>query len=62
MEAAKTWLAIPKEVRREILQNTFCSKCFVTEMEKFTIHLDDDRLILDGQCKQCKAKVRRVVD
>ncbi|MEK4967036.1 hypothetical protein MKX29_04950 [Cytobacillus sp. FSL R7-0696] len=62
MEAAKQWLAIPKDTREMLLRNVFCSNCGETEIVKYTIESGDYGPILKGKCKTCGSEVARVID
>lgn len=62
MDAAKKWLAIPKEVRGMLVKNVFCSNCGETEIVKYTIEESKHGLVLRGKCKTCDKDVARVID
>ncbi|WP_070120931.1 hypothetical protein [Bacillus marinisedimentorum] len=63
MEANKKWMAIPKDVRNELLNNVWCGNCSgETSIVGFIIEDSEMGIVLKGKCKTCGRDVARVVD
>ncbi len=62
MQAVKKWKKVPEQMQRQIVDNAFCTTCFVTTIENYTLHDDPQGLVLKGTCKKCGGKVARVVE
>jgi hypothetical protein len=61
--AMKQWLEIAEPMRKRILGNVFCGKCFgSTTMKDYTVEVDKFGLLLQGVCATCGHSVARVVD
>lgn len=61
-EAAQKWSKIPKEMQQRFINNVFCSSCYTTTIEKFTIHSEDGGVLLKGKCKKCNDDVARFIE
>ncbi len=63
MDANKKWLALPKDIRSQLLNNVWCSNCSdVTMIVGFIVENEDFGIILNGKCKKCDHEVARVVE
>lgn len=63
MEANKKWLSIPKDTRKQLISNVFCSNCLdAVTIEDFIIVDHPSGVLLEGKCKDCGNKVARVVE
>lgn len=61
--ANKKWLSIPKETRRMLEQNVFCSSCLdAVTIEKYIVEDSPSGIVLRGKCKSCGNDVARVID
>ncbi|WP_160723579.1 hypothetical protein [Bacillus sp. USDA818B3_A] len=61
--ANKKWLAIPKEIRKKLEQNVWCSSCSeAVTIEKYVVEDSPAGIVLKGKCKQCGRDVARVID
>jgi hypothetical protein len=62
-DAKKLWLAIPGEIRRQLLSNVYCGHCGgVTSMVNYSGSVTSGVVVLVGHCITCDAEVARVVD
>ncbi|WP_156644149.1 hypothetical protein [Lentibacillus sp. JNUCC-1] len=62
IKAAQKWREIPKHIQRQLLDNVFCSKCYVTTIVDYTMHDDFHGILLKGKCKKCGKDVARLVE
>lgn len=60
--AEKKWRKMPVETRRLLLNNVFCSKCFVTTITDYSLHDEKDGILIKGKCKHCGKDVARFVE
>ena len=63
MEAFQKWEQLPKELKKKIIDNVFCSECLVTTIIDYNITLTKDGFVLlKGKCVKCRSDIARVVD
>jgi len=62
LEAAKKWAEISPDIRRQLINNVFCSKCGVTAIVDYVLHNDRFGIVLKGKCKKCGGDVARLVE
>jgi hypothetical protein len=63
MRAMQKWNEFPKDFQKQVLDNVFCGKCFVTTIVDYNMTLTDDGFVLlTGKCRKCGGDVARVVD
>ncbi len=62
LTAVEMWNRISPDVKRLILNSTYCPKCSVTSITDYTANLDGHDLVLIGKCSKCNTDVKRVVD
>lgn len=62
IEAMRKWKKVPKDMRHRLLNNVFCSKCLVTTIVDYTLHNEDQGVLLQGKCKACGKNVARLVE
>ncbi|MYL71358.1 hypothetical protein GLW00_10855 [Halobacillus litoralis] len=63
MEANKMWLSLPKDFRKQLIANVYCTNC--SDIVTITDFINVDHpvgVMLDGKCENCGSKVARVVD
>ena len=60
--AARKWREIPKEFQQRLINNVFCKSCFDTTIVDFTMHDDENGIILKGKCKKCGGDVARLIE
>jgi hypothetical protein len=60
--ALQKWNKIPKDMQRKILDNVFCSNCYVTTIVDYTMSDEKHRIVIRGKCKKCGKDIARVVD
>jgi hypothetical protein len=61
--AKKLWLAIPGEIRSQLLTNVYCGQCGgVTTMVNYSGSVTSGVVVLVGRCINCDAEVARVID
>ena len=61
--AKKLWMAIPLNIRNQLLENVYCGECRgVTTITNYSGSVKSGTLILSGKCKACGAEVARVID
>jgi hypothetical protein len=58
---AQKWVKIPKNIKRILRNNTFCSKCGITTIVQYTFNDDEFGVLLIGKCKKCGNDVRKLV-
>lgn len=61
-QAAQKWAKLPKQLQKRLLSNAFCSNCGETEIVDYTLHNDEEGVLLKGKCKQCGKDVARLVE
>lgn len=62
-DANKKWLAIPAEIRQQLIRNVLCGHCKnIVQIEKYIIKNHRNDIVLEGKCKTCGNKVARVID
>lgn len=61
-KAAEKWNKLDKEIRRKIIENTFCSACGVTKIVDYSLHENKYGLTLKGRCDKCGKSVARSVE
>ncbi|MFC4025253.1 hypothetical protein ACFOUV_15765 [Oceanobacillus longus] len=61
-EAARKWSKIPRDTQELLLNNVFCSNCFETTIVDYTLHNNENGVLLKGKCKKCGGDVARVVE
>jgi len=62
INAMVEWNKIDKEYRDKIIDNAFCSECFVTTIVDYSIEMDRHGILLKGKCKQCGRDVARLIE
>lgn len=62
IEAMRKWKKVPKNIRLQLLSNVFCSKCLVTTIVDYTLHNEDEGVLLQGKCKTCGEDVARLIE
>ncbi|MCL2865707.1 MAG: hypothetical protein FWE25_09225 [Lachnospiraceae bacterium] len=63
IDAMQKWNEFPKDFQKQLLDNVFCGKCFVTTIVDYDITLTNDGFVLlKGKCKKCSGNVARVVN
>lgn len=62
VKAAKKWNQVPKDLQRKIIENVFCSDCFVTTIVDYSLRDDPHGVLLKGKCKNCGKAVARLVE
>lgn len=55
-------VAIPKEFRKKVLSNVFCSKCSVTTIVDYSFTAEKDGIMICGKCKKYGEDVARYVE
>ena len=60
--ALQKWNKIPKNMQRKILDNVFCSNCFVTTIVDYTMSDEEHGIVIKGKCKKCGKDIARVVE
>jgi len=54
---------IPDDIKSKILSNVYCSKCKTTaRIVDFSAIIENNDLILKGQCEKCSGSVARVIE
>ncbi|WP_157404559.1 hypothetical protein [Shouchella shacheensis] len=53
LNAARKWAKLPKETQQLLINNVFCSTCYVTTIVDYTLHDDTFGVLLKGKCKDC---------
>ena len=54
---------IPEHIRRLLLANAFCHNCGTTEFAPgYTLRMRHDRVLVEGCCAKCGAKIARLCD
>jgi len=62
-EAARRWKRIPQGAQEKILDNVFCGKCLGSvPIVLETAEMEQEDLILRGQCENCGKSICRVVE
>ena len=62
IDALRRWMAVPEEFRTKVLNNVFCSKCFVTTIVDYSFKAEKDGVLIKGKCKKCGKDVARFVE
>lgn len=62
IEAMRKWKKIPKDIRQQLINNVFCSKCLATTIVDYTLHEEEEGISLQGKCKTCGQDVARLVE
>lgn len=63
LEANRKWLLVPKDIRKKIESNVWCSNCgVVVKIDKYRVGLLTEGLILQGICSNCGSEVARVIE
>jgi hypothetical protein len=63
LSAKKRWEQIPERVRKDILENVWCSQCRSTvALQLREAHVSKGSLVLRGTCKKCGSEAARVVE
>ena len=60
--ALQKWNKISKDMQRKILDNVFCSNCYVTTIVDYTMSDEKHGIVIRGKCKKCGKDIARVVD
>jgi hypothetical protein len=61
--ARKRWNQIPEVIRKDIMDNVWCSRCSaVTAIELREGVMERRSLVLRGVCKRCGGEVARVIE
>ncbi len=60
--AMRKWRKIPENIRQQLINNVFCSKCLVTTIVDYTLHEEKEGILLQGKCKTCGKDVARLVE
>lgn len=61
-KAMQKFNQIPDDVKSKLLSNVYCSKCKTTvKIVDFEATIENNDLILKGQCKKCSGSVTRVI-
>lgn len=61
--SAQRWESIPADIRQRLLSNVWCGQCrHETTITNFTGTLKAGKLLLVGQCAECRCDVARVVE
>jgi len=62
-KAMQKFNQIPDDVKSKILSNVFCSRCKTTvKIIDFEATIENDDLILKGQCENCLGSVVRLIE
>lgn len=63
MNANEQWLSIPKDIRKMLVENVFCSTCKdAVEIVNYIIVPNKFGIVLQGNCRTCNGPVARVVE
>lgn len=62
INAIRKWKQIPKDMRQKLINNVFCSTCSVTTIVDYTLHDEEEGILLRGKCKTCGKGVARFVE
>lgn len=63
IEALREWKKIPEHIRKLLLANAFCYNCGTTEFAPgYTLRMRHGRVLVEGRCAKCEAKVARLSD
>jgi hypothetical protein len=61
--AKKRWEQIPEQIRKDILQNVWCSQCrTMVALQLREGRMSGRSLVLRGMCKDCGGEATRVVE
>ncbi len=61
--ATKLWLAIPADIRTQLLSDVWCGKCrHEVTITNFSGAVRAGDLLLVGKCSECQGDVARVVE
>lgn len=61
--ARQRWESIPADIRQRLLSNVWCGQCrHETIITNFTGTLKGGKLLLMGQCAECRSDVARVIE
>jgi len=60
--AAKLWAAMPRDIRKLLLTNVYCSKCGMTTITNFSGVVKSGDLLLAGKCAECHGDVARLIE
>ena len=61
--AAKLWVAIPAESKKELLATVWCGKCrHPVNIKNFSGVVKSGNLLLVGLCSECHGDVARVIE
>jgi hypothetical protein len=62
-DAKKLWLAIPGEIRGQLLTHVYCGQCRgATTMVNYSGSVTSGVVVLVGHCITCDTEVARVID
>lgn len=61
-EAAEFWNSISEDIQEKVLNNVFCSNCFITTIERYKGKMENGDLVLMGICSKCGKDVGRVIE
>jgi len=62
INALRKWKKIPKDFRQRLLSNVFCITCFETTVVDYTLHDDEQGILITGKCKTCGEDVARLIE
>jgi hypothetical protein len=62
LAAIRKWNKLDKATKQRLLENVFCSDCFVTTIVDYEITMEKAGIVLRGKCKKCGKDVARVVE
>jgi hypothetical protein len=61
-DAKRRWDQVPESMRKEILDNVFCSHCRGSSMQLREGKMSGRSLVLSGSCRKCGGETARVVE
>jgi hypothetical protein len=56
------WNKMPKDIQKRILDNVFCSNCYVTTIVDYTMSDEEHEIVIKGKCKKCGKDIAHVVE
>lgn len=57
------WKKTPEHIRKSLLTNAFCHNCGTTEFAPgYTLRMRRGRVLIEGCCAKCGAKIARLYD
>ncbi len=60
--ANKRWMALPGNIRMELVGNVFCRNCGVTTIIDYIVGSENHKIVLQGKCEKCGAPIARLIE